>query len=63
MKNDTKKILILRAEKFFDKSGVSLKKAYEILEPQIRTNSPSHIESIYRYIPGDPKDTFEFFLN
>lgn len=63
MRKEIKLILILKAEKFFDKSGVSLKKAYEILEPEIRTNSPSHIEFIYRYIPGDPKDTFEFFLN
>lgn len=57
-------LLVLRAEKYFAKSSVDLSKTYKILDDEDDISKPNGPkQSILRYIPGDPQDTFDIVLN
>lgn len=53
---------IINAEKYFNRSGDTAKEAYELLNEEIN-EADSVSETIYLYIPGTVRDTYDVFLN
>ena len=57
----------IRAKKFFSNTGKTYRKAYYILEntPEAKPvqEKTTCFEMIFRYIPSDPNDYFEFYKN
>lgn len=60
---DTLKLDIENAEKFFDRTGNSVKNAYKELDEDIDKTDDSGIQKIFLYIPGTNKDMYNVFLN
>lgn len=54
--------MVLKAEKFGSKKSIDLKATYNILGQEPNEKS-GNTESILRYIPGDPNDSFDIILN
>ena len=63
-KQDIKKLIadIKNAEKYFKRTGIQSKAAYELLEDEI-TENDTVTQTVYLYIPGTVRDVYEIFMN
>jgi hypothetical protein len=55
-------LLVIRAERYKSKAWTNIKSVYQILDEDC-DKPAGHFESILRYIPGDPNDSFDVTLN
>lgn len=53
---------IKKSEKFFGRTGESIKEAYELLDENI-AGRHGNIETVFLCIPGDIQDVHDIYLN